>query len=125
VAVEEPIPNKSRAEMADAYIDLIKQRRTCYPLTAESLISDERIKYLAGEVIKSSRTSFNCRATRYLILLHSDHVKFWQIAKDAFKGTLSTKQYEAYEGKLDSHQAGYGTVSTFPKLRSPHNPSII
>jgi len=97
--------------MADSFLDLIKSRRTCYGLEAKSPVSDARIQEIASEVIKHTPSSMNCQSTRYLVLLREEHRKFWEIAKECFSTTLSKKEYEQYQTKLDGRQAGYGTVS--------------
>jgi predicted oxidoreductase (fatty acid repression mutant protein) len=97
--------------MADAFLELIKARRTTYAIEAKSPISDERIQQIASDVIKHTPSSFNCQSTRYVILLRDDHVRFWKIAKECFLAALSQNEYQTYKEKLDSRQAGYGTVS--------------
>lgn len=96
--------------MADAFLDLIKTRRTCYTIKANSPVSDERIRHVASEVIKHTPSSFNCQSTRLVVLLRDEHIKFWKMAKECFRATLSKEEYQVYEQKLDGRQAGYGTV---------------
>lgn len=99
--------------MADSFLELIKTRRTCYSLKAESPISDERILHIASDVIKHTPSSFNCQSTRFVVLLREQHVRFWEIAKECFKATMSSAEYQGYEKKLLGRQAGFGTVSRF------------
>ncbi|KAM6509478.1 hypothetical protein FALCPG4_017132 [Fusarium falciforme] len=103
--------------MADKFLAEIKTRRTCYSLEAKSPISDARIVEIASEVAKHTPSSFNCQATRLVILLRDEHVKFWEIAKDCFKATMPEATYQEYEKKLLQRQAGYGTVNAPPKTR--------
>lgn len=98
--------------MADVYLDLIKKRRTYYSLENKSTIPDARILEIAREVINHTPSSFNCQSSRFVILLRDEHDKFWEIAKDCFKALLSASEYKEYEKKLNSRQAGYGTVSS-------------
>ncbi|KAF2851660.1 Nitroreductase [Plenodomus tracheiphilus IPT5] len=99
--------------MADSFLELIKTRRTCYTLSAKSPISDERILKIASDVIKHTPSSFNCQSTRFVVLLKEQHVRFWDIAKECFKATLSSTEYQGYEQKLLGRQAGFGTILIF------------
>ncbi|KAH8597488.1 Nitroreductase-like protein [Bisporella sp. PMI_857] len=102
--------------MADSYLELIKTRRTCYTISPKSPISDERILQIASDVIKHTPSSFNCQSTRFVILLREQHVRFWDIAKECFKATMSASEFEGYEKKLLGRQAGYGTILLFEDL---------
>lgn len=102
--------------MAELFLSQIETRRTCYSIERKSPISDARILNIARHVIKHTPSSFNCQSTRFVILLRDDHVKFWEIAKECFKATMSGDEYNGYEKKLIERQAGYGTVSLSPKL---------
>ncbi|KAH7412950.1 Nitroreductase-like protein [Cadophora sp. MPI-SDFR-AT-0126] len=106
--------------MADKFLDIIKTRRTCYSISAKSPISDERILEIARDVIKHTPSSFNCQSTRFVILLRSQHVRFWEIAKECFKSTLSAAVYSEYEKKLSGRQAGYGTILLFEDSATIH-----
>ncbi|KAH7129138.1 Nitroreductase-like protein [Dactylonectria macrodidyma] len=102
--------------MTDRFLADIKSRRTCYSLEAKSPISDERIVEIAREVTKHTPSSFNCQATRLVILLRDEHLKFWEIAKQCFKATLHEAAYKDYEKKLCQRQAAYGTILLFEDL---------
>ncbi|PVH77020.1 Nitroreductase [Cadophora sp. DSE1049] len=106
--------------MSDRFLDIIKTRRTCYSISAKSPISDERILEIAREVIKHTPSSFNCQSTRFLVLLQNQHVRFWEIAKECFKFTLSTAVYSEYEKKLSGRQNGYGTILLFEDSATIH-----
>lgn len=97
--------------MADTYLEQIKSRRTVYSLEASSPTSDDRIIEIAREVILHSPSSFNCQATRMVLLLKTEHIRFWDLAKECFKATMQTDVYEEYEKKLLQRQEAYGTVS--------------
>lgn len=108
-----PIAQISIPEMADTYLELIKQRHTKYTISSDSPISDTRLQEVISQVLRSTPSSFNCQSTRYVVLLREDHIKFWEIAKECFRATMSESQYAEYEKKLLGRQAGFGTVSQF------------
>lgn len=107
------LEQKPNIQMADKFLSLIEQRRTYYNLKAESPISDKQIVEIATRILLHSPSSFNCQSTRLVILLHSNHVRFWQIAQDCFRILLPAAEYAEYEKKLKGRQAGYGTVSHY------------
>src|SRR6266536_5449219 len=97
--------------MANAYFDLIKQRRTYYSLRHESPIPDSRIIEIARTVLLNTPSSLNCQSTRFVLLLGEEHTKLWSIVKDCLKGVIAPKDYAKDESKLNGRQDGYGTVS--------------
>jgi predicted oxidoreductase (fatty acid repression mutant protein) len=106
--------------MANAYFDLIKQRRTYYSLQHQSPISDSRIIEIARTVLLHTPSSLNCQSTRYVVLLGEEHIKFWSIVKDCLKGVAAPSDYANDQIKLDGRQEGYGTVSD-PTAESPEH----
>ncbi|PVH70621.1 Nitroreductase [Cadophora sp. DSE1049] len=102
--------------MSENFLEVLKARRTCYLITSKSPITDVRILEIASDVIKHTPSSFNCQSTRYVILLGDEHVRFWEIAKDCFRATLSEAEYYEYQGKLTGRQNGYGTILLFEDL---------
>ncbi|KAI5917619.1 Nitroreductase [Camillea tinctor] len=102
--------------MAELFLKHISTRRTCYSIERKSPISDARILEIAQLVIKHSPSSFNCQSTRFVVLLRDEHHKFWEIAKECFKATMSDDEYMPYEKKLTERQAGYGTILLFEDL---------
>lgn len=110
--------------MADTYLEQMKTRRTVYSLEASSPISDDRIIEVAREVILHSPSSFNCQATRMVVLLKTEHVKFWELAKECFKATMQGDVYKEYEKKLLQRQNAYGTVSD-PRMMATSSQSLV
>lgn len=48
-----------------------------------------------------------------VVLLKEEHVKLWDIAKEALKAIVPAEQWPASEGRLTGFQKGYGTVLFF------------
>ncbi|KAH9204532.1 Nitroreductase-like protein [Leptodontidium sp. 2 PMI_412] len=106
--------------MSEKFLEVLKARRTYYSITSKSPTPDARILEIASDVIKHSPSSFNCQSTRYVILLRDEHVRFWEIAKECFKATMSEADYHTYQGKLTGRQNGYGTILLFEDLTTIH-----
>lgn len=70
---------------AASFLELVKNRRTYYQLSASSPIPDSKITEIVSEALKHSPSSFNSQSTRVVVLLKEEHVKLWDIAKEALK----------------------------------------
>jgi len=98
---------------AASFLELIKNRRTYYQLSASSPIPDSKITEIVSEALRHSPSSFNSQSTRVVVLFKEEHVKLWDIAKEALKAIVSEEQWPASEARLNGFQAGYGTVLFF------------
>lgn len=98
---------------ASSFLELIKNRRTYYQISASSPIPDSKITEIVSEALRHSPSSFNSQSTRVVVLLKEEHVKLWDIAKEALKSIVPAEQWPASEARLNGFQAGYGTVLFF------------
>ena len=95
-----------------AFLDIIATRRTFYQLGPQSPISDLRIQEIIQEVILNVPSAFNSQTTRVVLLVNQEHVKLWNMVKEAVKGVAPAKQWPDTETKLNGFQRAYGTVSS-------------
>jgi predicted oxidoreductase (fatty acid repression mutant protein) len=96
----------------DFYMAL-EQRRSFYGISKESAISDERINEIVEHAVKHTPSPFNSQSARVVLLLKQHHDKLWDITKDALKKIVPADQFSATEDKINSFQAGYGTILFF------------
>ena len=97
--------------MADNLLALVKERRTYYQLSNESVISDDRIHEIIQKVILHTPSSFNSQSTRALILLGDEHQKLWEeIVKPAVKAVAPAEAWEGSNKRLSGFAAAYGSV---------------
>lgn len=88
----------------------VHTRRSIYPLSNSSPISDERIIEIVRDAILHVPSSFNSQSTRAIVLLKAEHEKLWDVTKECLKPQLPADQFEKTSKKLDGFRAGYGTV---------------
>ena len=88
-------------------------RRSYYGISKEPVISDQSIKELMEQALKHAPSAFNSQSARIVLLLGKNHDKLWDITKDRLRGLLGPEQFPSTEEKLNSFQAGYGTVLFF------------
>jgi hypothetical protein len=108
--------NAKMATSASSLISLLKNRRTYYSLSASSPISDSQIESIVKDILLQSPSSFNSQSTRVVVLFKEEHVKLWEIAKEAIKAVVPAEAYPASEQRLNGFQKAYGTVSSLYSL---------
>lgn len=90
--------------------DSIARRRTYYALSAETPISDDKIKSLIEEALKHTPSPFNMQSTRAVLLLGQAHTQVWDIALNILRGIVSDKQLPATTDRITSFRNAYGTI---------------
>lgn len=96
---------------ANEFLKIIATRRSFYQLGDKSPISDTRIEDIIREVIRDIPSAFNSQTTRVILLVKQEHIKLWEITKEAVQGVAPAKQWPTIETKLNGFQKAYGTVS--------------
>ncbi|RHZ55489.1 hypothetical protein CDV55_105429 [Aspergillus turcosus] len=105
-------------------LELVKTRRSCYKLKAESPISDEAIESIVQTALLHVPTSFNTQTTRVVLLLKEEHQKLWDITIKIMEGLVADGKVpkEMFENhtkpKLLGFGAGYGTILFFTDFES-------
>ncbi|KAF2756430.1 Nitroreductase [Pseudovirgaria hyperparasitica] len=100
----------------DAYLQAVKFRRTVYPLTNKSPVSDARIEEIVQGVIGSSPSSYNTQSTRVLVLLGAQHEKLWDLVREHALPLLQgagEDVVKSMEGRFSMFRAAYGSVLFF------------
>ena len=95
------------------FYEAIGTRRSIYGISKESLIPDERIEEIIQHAVKHTPSAFNSQTERVVLLLDDQHTKLWDITKEALKKVVPEDQFKPTEEKIDSFNAGYGTVLFF------------
>lgn len=103
--------NYNKANMSQPFLDAIAGRRSIYPLSNTSPISDAKIQDIIKQTITHIPSSFNSQTTRVVLLVKEEHEKLWEIVKEVLKGVVPAEGWAATEGKLNMFKAAYGTVS--------------
>ena len=94
-------------------IDLLKQRRSRYDLTAKSTLPKDEIIQLVQECVKHTPSPFNSQSTRVLLLCGERHKQFWDIAKHELQQIIPADKFAPTEEKLHAFAAAHGTLLFF------------
>lgn len=99
--------------MRTDFYEAVQNRRSMYALSDVSPVSDERIEEILKHAVKHAPSPFNIQSGRAVLLLGRHHDRLWEITKEVLKAKVSAKKYPKTEAKLDTFQAGYGTILFF------------
>ena len=98
------------------FYEAVKERRSYYGLSKESTISNDRIKEIIKDALGYTPSALNSRTTRVVLLLNQDHTKLWDITKEALRKVVPADKFAPTEEKINSFEAGYGTVLFFEDM---------
>lgn len=91
----------------------LKERRTIYGLSKETVVSDERIEEIVKEAVKYTPSAFNSQSARAVVLLGANHDKLWDITKETLRKIVPADSFASTEDKMNSFRNAYGTVLFF------------
>ena len=108
---QRPFSTTARKMVSSAeFLSPVETRRSIYPLSNSSPISDDRIVEIVRTAILHVPSSFNSQSTRAVVLLKKEHEKLWDITKECLKPQVPEEQFQQTSKRLDGFRAGYGTV---------------
>lgn len=99
--------------MEKNFYQAIKNRRSHYAISKEPVISDDKIQELIEYAVKHTPSAFNSQTARVVLLLDKHHGKLWDITKEALRKRVPEDKFAPTEEKINSFDAGYGTVLFF------------
>lgn len=95
------------------FYEVIKNRRTIYGISKESVISDERIEEIINYAVKHVPSSFNSQSARVVLLLGENHNKLWDITKETLRKIVPEDSFAQTEARINSFRSGYGSILYF------------
>jgi predicted oxidoreductase (fatty acid repression mutant protein) len=98
---------------SNAVLDLIKVRRTYYPLTKDISLSKERIQEIVKEALLHVPSSFNSQSNRVVVLFGAEHDKLWDITEEVLKTIVPPESFEPTAQKMAMFRGAAGTVSFY------------
>ncbi|KAI1776426.1 Nitroreductase [Hypoxylon cercidicola] len=98
---------------SDSVLDLLKVRRTFYPLNKELAISTDRIQEIVKESVLNIPSSFNSQSNRVLVLFGAEHDKLWDFASDILKPMVPAESWQSTADRMAMFKAAAGTVLFF------------
>ncbi len=99
--------------MSNAFIEMIKNRRTIYNLGDTLPVSQEHVTNLIKEAVKHSPSAFNSQTSRIVVLFGEQHKKLWNMTKETLRPIVPAEAFAGTAQKLDSFAAGAGTILFF------------
>jgi len=99
--------------MSNAFLDVIKGRRSIYAIGKNITQSEDQIAALVKDAVKYSPSSFNSQSSRVVVLFGHQHEKLWSIIKETLRKIVPEASFGTTETKLASFAAGVGTVLFF------------
>ena len=99
--------------MSNAFIEMIKNRRTIYNLGDALPVSEEHVTKLIKEAVKHSPSSFNSQTSRVVVLFGAEHKKLWNTVKETLRAIVPEQAFAGTAQKIDSFAAGAGSILFF------------
>lgn len=99
--------------MTKNFYEAIEERRSHYGISKEQVVSDDKINEIIEHAVKHTPSAFNSQTARVVLLLDKHHTKLWNITKEALRKIVPQDKFAPTEEKIDSFEAGYGTVLFF------------
>lgn len=98
---------------ADAFLSLIKNRRTIYPLNKELGLAPARVQEIVKEALQHVPSSFNSQSNRAVVLFGAEHDRFWDITAETLRAIVPADQWEGTGKRMAMFRAAAGTVLFF------------
>lgn len=95
---------------ANSLIELIKNRRSHYPLSKDLPISKERVQEIVNEAMLHVPSSFNSQSNRAVVLFGDAHEKLWDLTTGVLKGIVPEDSWKATGDKMGMFKGAAGTV---------------
>ena len=103
--------------MESHFFDAVRNRRTYYSISNETIVPYERIREIVNEAVKHTPSSFNSQSARVVLLLGEHHERLWDIVKAELKKIVPAEKFKATEDKIDgAFRSGYGSVLYFEDM---------
>ena len=101
--------------MSKDFSTALKNRRSYYAISKESVIPDERIMEIVNEAVKYTPSAFNSQSARVVVLLGEHHDKLWNLTRGVLRETVggTDEQFQSTADKMTAFGNGYGTVLFF------------
>ncbi|KAJ5375277.1 hypothetical protein N7517_007283 [Penicillium concentricum] len=92
------------------FLNAVNYRRSIYQLNNTSPISDARILEIVNTIIQDVPSSFNSQSTRLVVLLHGEHIRFWNIVLECLKAIVPDSAFPKTEKRIAGFRNSYGTI---------------
>lgn len=95
------------------FFTAVRDRRTFYGIGNDSKLSDKALQDLVENAVLHTPSAFNSQSARVVLLLREQHLRFWDITKEALRKIVPASSFAKTEEKIGTFASGYGTVLYF------------
>lgn len=107
--------------MNKSFLDAVVGRRSIYSLGKEKTISHDRVEEIVKTAVTHVPSAFNSQSSRTVVLFDEQSGDFWEIVKDSLKKIVPAADFGKTAEKIDSFNAGWGTVLFFEDQSTVQN----
>ncbi len=98
---------------SEIFLDAVKERRSIYTLGKKEIVTKKRIREILESSMMYVPSAFNSQSARVVLLYDKESSKFWEITRGILKKIVPEDAFAATNKKIDSFDAGLGTVLFF------------
>ena len=91
-------------------VELIKNRRSRYALSARIPISEGELEKILQGCIKYAPSAFNSQTARVVLLLSSAHKLLWDLTLEALRPLVPADRFAPTKQKIKTFAQAYGTI---------------
>jgi uncharacterized protein len=95
---------------ATAFLGIIKNRRSYYPLSKDLTISKDRIQEIVKQSLMHVPSSFNSQTNRVIVLFGAEHDRLWDITAEVLKAMVPEERWKPTGDKMSMFKGAAGTV---------------
>lgn len=92
--------------------ETIVGRRSIRQLKKNETITKEKVENIL-KVTRNAPSAFNMQSSRLVVLMDTEHEKFWNIVKETLRPLVPTENFSATEERLQGFRNGNGTILFF------------
>lgn len=92
------------------WVELIKNRRSRYALSARIPISEGELEKILQGCIKYAPSAFNSQTARVVLLLSSAHKLLWDLTLEALRPLVPADRFAPTKQKIKTFAQAYGTI---------------
>ncbi len=99
--------------MSAQFLPLATRRRTIYALGNELPVSENDLIEIIKNAVKQAPSAFNSQTSRVLILLGSQHQRFWELTREQLRKIVPEANFAGTSAKIDGFAAAAGSALFF------------
>ncbi|XMB72236.1 nitroreductase family protein [Mycoplasmatota bacterium WC30] len=98
------------------FLAAIEKRRSIRDINNTIDIEESELIDIIKHNLKHTPSAYNAQSQKVMVLLGEQHLKFWNLTKEALRKIVPEKNFGSTESKMDNFGAGYGTILFFDDL---------